>query len=316
MSTKRAGFRIIAYCSLLIIYSTFIVDRAVNIRRGISFSSSSHHLDTYVFAETHIQDHFVESHPQPQSVRVEGIKPNDQALSANNTKRTHHDFIPQFEEIFSNPDAYDSFSALIVKNGGVYCRKGQLSKLSRARYYVQMLQKGLQQLRNNNINISDVIPVLIKHDDSNGCYPAEKHDKYAFPRLAWSIPFDNNDNWCQVAGMPSYKAWRDAGKKIDGDKYWHHIFKTNDKEYPWHNKLNMAVWRGATTFNKGLYGRLDVDDIPRAKLVMKAKESVLIDAAFHKLVGKYDDEGEISSHVRRFVSNSIPLNQMMKYKGE
>ena len=302
-----------AYFSLLMMYSFIMIDMAVNIKHSIIFSLPS----------------YIVSPVSPASIQEHSIRPvPDERLSTGmdvpfSNMDISNNFERQFEEILSNPNAYTNFAALVVKDGNVYCSKSQLRTLSRARYYVQMLQEGLRQ-RKGSTNLqmtpdaSNLIPVLIKHDDSNGCYPSKQHDKYMFPRLAWSIPLENDDNWCAVVGMPSYKAWRDFSKRtIKGnDKYWQSIFQSNDKEYPWKDKLNMAVWRGATTFNKGLYGHLEFDDIPRAQLVEKARESRLIDAAFHKLVGKYEDDAQTSRDVRKLVKESIPLKDMMRYKGE
>jgi hypothetical protein len=324
MPSKREGFRIIAYCSLLMIYSTFMVDKAVKIKRG-AFSLASYHIGSTVPLTAPVADHLL------RPVQVEQDKVADEIKPVHNMEISN-DFVSQFEEIFADPDSNANFASLIIKNREVYCRKGQLKRLSRSRYFIQMLQKGLRRHRDNSqhqthsqlklldklmSNSSNVVPVLIKHDDSNGCYPAQQHDKYLFPRLAWSIPIDNNNNWCAVAGMPSYKAWRDWSKRTKDDKdYWQDTFRANNDEYPWEDKLNKAVWRGATTFNKGLYGNLDFHDIPRVRLVEIARESTLIDAAFHKLVGKYEDESQTPSHIRELLEDSIPLNEMMRYKGE
>lgn len=328
MSSKREGFRIIAYCSLLMVYSTFMIDKAVNLRRGISISLSSYRNGISVANVAPNPDHLL----QPQSVQMETKKHDAADHVTKNIRDTTHNFAPQFLEIFNNPSAYSNFVALLIKSGELYCRNDQINNLSRARYYVQMLREGLGQhiynmqqkeygryslLDQISTNSSTFVPVLIKHDDSNGCYPAKQYDKYSFPRLAWSMPLHNDDNWCAVSGMPSYKAWRDANKRAKRDeKYWASTFRMNNVEYPWRDKLNMAVWRGATTFNKGLYGHLDSHEIPRVKLVEEGRKSRFIDAAFHKLVGKYEDTTQTSSHVRELMEGSIPLDEMMKYKGK
>jgi hypothetical protein len=76
------------------------------------------------------------------------------------------------------------------------------------------------------------------------------------------------------------------------------------------------VWRGSTTFNKGIYGEVEFHELPRARLVAKGKErSSLIDAAFHKFVGKYEmDKKRLANET--VVKDGIPLKDMMKYKGE
>ena len=301
-----------AYFSLLLMYSTIMIDRAVNIKHSIIFSLPSYIVSPVSPAS--IQDH--------SKIPVPDKQLSTSMDASSNIIHIPNDFVAQFEEIFLNPNDYTNFAALVIKDGNVYCTKSQLKNLSRARYYVQMLQDGIRQ-RKDNMHLqmapdaSNLIPVLIKHDDSNGCYPSKQHDKYMFPRLAWSIPLENGDSWCAVVGMPSYKAWRDFSKRTkNSDEYWQSMFRSNDKQYPWKDKLNMTVWRGATTFNKGLYGHLEFDDIPRAQLVEKAGESRLIDAAFHKLVGKYEDGAQTSKDVRKMLKESIPLKDMMRYKGE
>lgn len=288
-----------------------MVDKAVNIRHGILFSLSLYSSDTLVIP---VPDHLL----QPRRTQ-EMIRAGYEDVPTQNSNRIN-DFASQFEEIISNPEAYNNFAALIVRNGNIYCRKSQIKKLSRARYYVEMLEEGLHRQRDSVYQqalANTSIPVLIKHDDSNGCYPAKRHDKYIFPRLSWSIPLENNLNWCAVAGMPSYKAWRDASKSTrHKGQYWLDTFEKNNDQYPWETKINMAVWRGATTFNKSLYGHLDFDDIPRVKLVQKSKENKLIDAAFHKLVGKYEDEMQTPAYVKTLMKDSIPLDEMMRYKGD
>jgi hypothetical protein len=308
-----------------------MIDNAVNLRRAVIISLPSYRSGVSVVANVApIPDHLL----QPLStVRLETKPDNADAVSMSTPSDTSHDFARQYLEIFNNPNAYTNFAAVLIKNGNVYCRKDQVNNLSRARYYVQMLREGiglhinkimqqeydtLSLLDRSFTNSSTLIPVLIKHDDSNGCYPAKQYDKYAFPCLTWSIPLHNDDNWCAVSGMPSYKAWRDANSKKarDEKKYWPSTFRKYNEKYPWSDKLNMAVWRGATTFNKGLYGHLDFHDIPRVKLVEMGRKSNLIDAAFHKLVGKYEDTTQTPSYVRQLMGDSIALDEMMKYKGK
>lgn len=309
MPTKREkSFRCIGYCTILLMYSTFMVDKAINLLQGFILSPSRTHaekLSTPVII-------------QPAGTELET---NESAHKVSIRRaESASDFIYQFEEILTDPSAYENFAALVIKDGRVYCRRGQLNSLSRGKYYVDMLNEGLlQNLDHSELKKHDTIPVIVKHDDSNGCYPSNQYDKYEFPRLTWSIPSNNENNWCAVVGMPSYKAWREANRSvIVNEMYWDHTFRENAREYPWDSKLNMAVWRGSTTFNKGLYGSLDFHDIPRAKLVQKAEESALIDAAFHKIVGKYQADPNLqhSNKAKVSLKEAIPLKEMMRYKGK
>ena len=248
-------------------------------------------------------------------------------------QRSNNDFLDRFEDTLTNNPTSASastsnFAALILKQGKIYCRKSQIKNLSRSRYFVQMLRQGFKQ-QQQHIAPSGVVsqsgfPILIKHDDSNGCYPDTQTDKYGFPRLTWSIPVGNATNharnvrqsnpsrWCSAIGMPPYKTWRDI-KGRDGDA------KGADYEehYPWKTKLSKAVWRGASTCNKGMYGHLPIEDIPRSKLVQSSlKRPDLIDAGYHKFVGKYQDVGKEDESRRRMHKESITLEDMMKYKGK
>ena len=86
--------------------------------------------------------------------------------------------------------------------------------------------------------------------------------------------------------------------------------------YPWKTKLPMAVWRGSTTCNKAMYGHLPLWDIPRSQVVkLSLLRPELIDAGFHKLVGKYVEIAN-SSAAGLVLKEPIPLNEMMRYKGE
>jgi len=91
--------------------------------------------------------------------------------------------------------------------------------------------------------------------------------------------------------------------------------KMRSYHYPWNTKLPKAVWRGATTCNKDLYGHLPLEDIPRSKLVQSSLDRPdLIDAGFHKLVGKYDKDDEIIGKRSIMMKEAITLEEMSRYK--
>ncbi|KAL7526127.1 hypothetical protein ACHAXR_001330 [Thalassiosira sp. AJA248-18] len=243
--------------------------------------------------------------------------------------RKSNGFLDQFEDALTNDSKFTNatnFAALILKQDKIYCRKSQMKKLSRVRYFVQMLRRGLSQYSAQiEASFDAGFPILVKHDDSNGCYPATHRDKYGFPRLTWSIPanetrhleqiqqkMDEPSSWCSAIGMPSYKTWKDLNH---GDQRMPNIqSNSNDALYPWNAKKNKAVWRGSTTCNKGMYGHLPLREIPRSKLVKSSLERPdLIDAGFHKLVGKYEDR-TFNKKNRVMLKDPIPLDDMMKYK--
>lgn len=256
-----------------------------------------------------------------------------------------NEFLVHFDDIIlsgdhrvSNHDASAGhhFAALVLREDRagttrVYCRRGQMKSLSRGKYFVQMLRRGLEQYPTRPM--AHAIPILVKHDDSNGCYPATRCDKYGFPRLTWSIPAANvtidtppspehgdapsssSSTWCSAIGMPSYKIWKDVNQDNDGVSS---MFRMNNINalYQWSEKIPKAVWRGSTTCNKGMYGLLPLWDIPRSRLVRSSLERPdLIDAGFHKLVGKYAGVASRNA-ARTLLKEPIPLNDMMKYKGK
>ena len=112
--------------------------------------------------------------------------------------------------------------------------------------------------------------------------------------------------------MLSYKTWKDSHycnkRKLE-------THTNNTAISPWSAKLPRAVWRGATTCNKGLYGHLPLADTPRSKLVKRSLDRPdLIDAGFHKLVGKH--EFAATNESGRMLKEAIPLEEMAMYKGE
>eukprot|EP00970_Alexandrium_tamarense_P011879 scaffold2596_cov194-Alexandrium_tamarense.AAC.4 len=360
MASKRKGIRITAYCSLLMMYALLVIDRAVYLKKrfvesssmGVERRASMSSLNTPVVA---LAQSFLTStaenrvHPKQYAHRVDQLNNKTNFIDRfQDIFLSNQHLAPNNATKFKPPRA--SFAALLIKDDKVYCRKSQMNSLSRGRYFVQMLRHGMQQhkhllrtdtathgstnverrLRDDSISqhqlyhtISDtnnLLPVLLKHDDSNGCYPSTQTDKYEFPKLTWSIPFNNvvESTWCSAIGIPSYKSWRDLqrNKEKSDDDVWDSAFSQNRIRYPWESKLNKAVWRGSTTFNKGIYGEVEFHELPRARLVAKGKErSSLIDAAFHKFVGKYEmDKKRLANET--VVKDGIPLKDMMKYKGE
>ena len=121
-------------------------------------------------------------------------------------------------------------------------------------------------------------------------------------------------SWCAAIGVPSYKAWRDLRKTKDKKADWETTFQDNEERYPWSSKRDQAVWRGSTTYNKALFGHLPFHEIPRARLVEESRRHRhLIDAGFHKIVGKYENSRWINGTM---MADAIPLRDMMRYKGE
>lgn len=316
---KGKGARITICCALLLMYTSAVIDMGTQLMSSYFTTMSA-----------------------PRSKhgkrRVLGERDQSSTKLIDDTRRERrNNFINPFEDTLSNSlnptsidaTAINNFVALMLKENEIYCRKSQMKYLSRSRYFVQMLREGLRQYpQTTSMQFADKdanattyrkhgIPILVKHDDSNGCYPATQKDKYAFPRLTWSIPANHNttNHYCSAIGMPSYKLWKDLNNRNEKVGTTQNTLN-NDALYPWSTKLSKAVWRGSTTCNKGMHGHLALQDIPRSKLVKSSLDrSDLIDAGFHKLVGKYKD-GNTNERTGRMIKEAIPLEEMMKYKGK
>lgn len=250
-----------------------------------------------------------------RNIRKRSLHLERREESIADTKRVDHhvvnnNFVSKFEEIITST-LYNKFAAIVLKQGKIYCRSSHKEKLlmSRGRYFVQMLQQGLRDQQPSASSLKYDLPILLKHDDSSGCHPATQTDAYLFPRLAWAVPLNSNitNQWCSAVGAPSYKAWRTL--KEDGS--WETMFRKNEKLYPWSKKINKAVWRGSTTSNRGMYGKLELQEIPRGMLVFNGINKSFMDVGFHKLVGKYE---RTIQHNHEIMKDPIPLEQMMKYK--
>ena len=334
-------------CTVLLMYTIAVIEIGQNLVSHFTTQLSMSYSTTTTISSSSIQLKKTDNSPKLRRVLSES--------SYRTRSNITNEFIRQFKDTLynnnnnaTNDTSSNNFAAIILKDNKVYCRQSQIHTFSRARYFVQMLREGLIRKQQTTSTRDDIdsgilLPILIKHDDSNGCYPNISHDKYDYPRLTWSIPADtstnssnvssNNNSWCQAVGMPSYKMWKDVKKN-------NHISK--HKKYPWDSKINKAIWRGSTTANKAIYGHLPLNEIPRSKLIQLSLltddkddndgNRSLIDAGYHKVVGKYHldkgsgrrnskDDGQVndsssSSIEGRMLKEAIPLEEMSKYKGK
>ncbi len=309
-SNKNA--RIAIYCVLLLAYSVFIMNFGGHLLLPFAGISSM----------------LFETRPPMNHMR-HALNVNKKRVFSKMVMNygRRNDFISKFTETLSNNQtSANNFAALILQGDKLFCRKSQMKTLSRGKYFVQMLRQGLVKYPNRTKIVGEKnpwingIPILIKHDDSNGCYPSTRSDKYGFPRLTWSVPTNMTGPftsplppWCSAIGMPSYKMWRDLNN--NEHEILSAALNSNDA-FPWNAKISKAVWRGSTTFNHGLYGHLTLLDIPRSRLVKSSLERPdLIDAGFHKLVGKYNDVSIDYFNINRMMKDTVPLKEMMRYKG-
>ncbi|KAL7525344.1 hypothetical protein ACHAXR_000961 [Thalassiosira sp. AJA248-18] len=175
-------------------------------------------------------------------------------------------FLNKFENLLSAAElhlppgfaGYDYSIPLILDNGKILCRNSHKSAImrSRVRSYIQMLNRGLERDNAYSTNDSSTtsLPIILLPGDCNRCFTFSLEDKIGFPRLTWSIPAPKYGNgWCQAIGMPGYESWsisqkRHAHKDTWFEDYtWDHVFKNDERNYPWTSKIEKAVWRGSTT---------------------------------------------------------------------
>lgn len=339
-SSPRKGARTLTtFCILLLMHTIVIMEL------GQSLTSQFATITILSSTPSSLPQHTIQSSISKRRI----LRDTGRFNRRRTTEQQHIDgFIEQFKDSLATNATSSSidnvtaknFAALILKGNKVYCRSSQIQSLSRARYFVQMLREGLkQQQQPMTSNVSnDIVPILIKHDDSNGCYPTTQHDKYGYPRLTWSIPANTttgaamhgskssfSNSWCAAIGMPSYKQWKDVYNKkrrrsqINNNNSKHLPNNHNEVRYPWHNKVSKAVWRGSTTANKSIYGHLSFKDLPRSRLVQISNDRPdLIDAGYHKFVGKYENGTTtmMDDESRRMLKEAIPLDDMMRYKGK
>mmetsp|Transcript_4253 Transcript_4253/g.6342 ORF Transcript_4253/g.6342 Transcript_4253/m.6342 type:complete len:502 (+) Transcript_4253:55-1560(+) len=238
------------------------------------------------------------------------------------------EFLSTYEEMLTSDkgvtikDLNKKFVPLLLDNGKLLCRRRHKHKLSwfRARKFIQMIRMGLIQQKpnspfssNSTSNIEGGLPILLTEGDDLYCNVVTKQDHIPFPRLSWSIVAPKHGNWCQSIGIPSYSTWLFYHRNFQQQSDWVSKFQQNDKQYPWSNKSNNAVWRGSTTYDGYQYNQLPLNETPRGQLVKKSMEHPeLIDAGFTRLIQKFENDKKAERETS--VSKGMSMSDMMKYK--
>jgi hypothetical protein len=89
---------------------------------------------------------------------------------------------------------------------------------------------------------------------------------------------------------------------------WDQTFEKHESKYPWHSKIDRAVWRGSTTG----WPHLPFDDLPRAKLVKKSMDRPdIFDAGFTSFVQGWEWRKLTNQTI---AANVIPFEDLMKYR--
>lgn len=188
---------------------------------------------------------------------------------------------------------------------------------ARTRNFVEMIRAGLQ-FNPRRSDDTFLLPISFIYGDSPGCQitpEGNTTDMLEAPRVSWCAPAPKfGSDWCRSISMPTFDLWTTV-HSITEDAYWDSKFQKDSMRYPWSSKINMAVWRGSTTYYEEFHKNdANFSDIPRAKLVEKTREYPdLIDAAFTQLVQKFKPmKDEIEQQT--VMAERMAFDDQMKYK--
>jgi hypothetical protein len=126
-----------------------------------------------------------------------------------------------------------------------------------------------------------------------------------------TFPHEMPRESCILIGMPTYAQWLKYWH-VTNNTYWDDIFQQQHLKYPWSNKINQAVWRGATTGEKVIYP--DWRNLPRTKLVQYSLQHPdIINAGFTRYNNRNEKEKQeiISAGLSK---NFIEMIDCQKYK--
>jgi hypothetical protein len=235
------------------------------------------------------------------------------------------------------------FLPLVYDGKSILCRKKHRDAYSkyRIRYFVQMVREGMRLERERRrrrrrrrddvdnvypssplVEYDDVgMPILVMDGDYNGCNVVRRMDEYNgnvvdHPRFAWSTLNGKKHGWaCRALSMPSYETWKYHHRTRRTYRDWETYFGTNEFDYPWYDKVGMAVWRGSTTYEGQQYHDAELKDMPRGRLVNIGMDNPnIIDASFHKVIQKFEHRvDEVRSEFR--TGGRMGPRDMMKYRG-
>jgi len=135
--------------------------------------------------------------------------------------------------------------------------------------------------------ITQPFPFVVDWSDFLFCERRHKGSPFlAYLTFPKQMPGEN----CMLVGMPTYAQWLKYWH-VTNATFWDQIFQEQHQKYPWHRKINQAVWRGATTGEKVMYQ--DWRDLPRTKLVQYSLQHPdIIDAGFTRYNNRNEQEKE------------------------
>ncbi|KAL7549095.1 hypothetical protein ACHAWF_012368 [Thalassiosira exigua] len=213
--------------------------------------------------------------------------------SAGDSNSPKRNFVYQFNRAVKSDDASKVHGGTILPfvllKGKLMCRRSHKHLLDgRTRPFVEMVQHGIGQFESNQSRIrKEELPILLLKADSNGCDVSKRFDHLTFPRLTWSFPSPKyGSGWCGAIPITTYASWNDFHQRTPLS--WSQTFQYQESKYPWSSKVDTAVWRGSTTYDRYQFHGAELDATPRGQLVRKSMQNPsLIDARFSGFVQQY-----------------------------
>jgi hypothetical protein len=211
----------------------------------------------------------------------------------------------------------------IIKNGRLYERSNQhKAKYNISMYhgrifqYEHLISLALAILRiiaskeaiNERLQklIMEPFPFYVIWVDFRACV-GKTFPFFTFPTFAQPSP---GQETCLPISMPTYEQFKNHKLKAHSNS-WENIFKTQAEKYPWHSKINKAVWRGAPTGNE-----LDWRDLPRSKLIKISRDNPsIMDASFTAdWLPQRNETEKLDIISSGFANASIPFADFQMYK--
>jgi hypothetical protein len=234
-------------------------------------------------------------------------------------------FVAEFARALHAPV---NFTPFVLRNGTLHCHPNVNYGLTpRQPIFIDMIRATLDSCLFGELPGCDgalrrlrrgrrwprELPMMLFHQDGNGCDIMKRSDYISYPRFSWDTPATKyGDDWCNAISVPTYINWK-AFRDMDPSK-WDAKIKSNERKYPWSSKIDRAVWRGSTTF-PGFYRGSELNEIPRGKLVqLSMNHPELIDAAFVNIVQYYKGKDDELRNQTIIAPRRMPFNEQMKYK--
>ncbi len=209
----------------------------------------------------------------------------------------------------------------IIKNGRLYERSNQhKAKYNISMYhgrifqYEHLISLALAILRiiaskeaiNERLQklIMEPFPFYVIRGDFREC-SGKTFPFFTFPTFA-----QPGQVRCLPMSMPTYEQFKNHKLKAHSNS-WENIFKAQAEKYPWHSKINKAVWRGAPTGYE-----LDWRDLPRSKLIKISRDNPsIIDASFTaNWLPQRNETEKLDIISSGFANASIPFADFQMYK--